>query len=239
MRLILSALAASSLLLLSGCGKTAPGYPGPAPLPPDQIMSFTTLFHENCAACHGVSGQDGPAMDLNNPEYQAIVSSATLRQIISNGMPGTEMPAFAQSAGGMLTARQVDAIVSGIRKRWFSAATLAGANPPPYAQSKPGNVQQGQQVYQQRCAICHQSGSQDITDPAYLALMSDQAIRVEIIAGRPDIGQPDWRHDSPGGKATTPLTNQQVDDLVTYLSSLRKPAIPTGSAVNANPGEVK
>ena len=32
-----------------------------------------------------------------------------------------------------------------------------------------------------------------IVDPAYLALVSDQALRTTVIAGRPDLGMPDWR----------------------------------------------
>lgn len=239
MRLLLPALSASFLLLLSGCGHSAPGYPGPAPLPPDQVMNSATLYKENCASCHGPAGQNGPAMDLANPKYQALVSDATLRKTISNGLPGTEMPAFAKSAGGMLTDRQINSIVAGIRHRWYKGNVLAGMNAPPYAQSKPGDPKRGKQVYEKRCATCHEPGDQDITGPAYLALMSNQALRTQIIAGRPDIGQPDWRHDSPGGKATTPLTAQDVDDIVTYLSTLRKSAIPAGPTAGENTGEVK
>ena len=38
------------------------------------------------------------------------------------------------------------------------------------------------------------SGS--IVDPSYLALVSDQSLRSTIIAGRPDLGMPDWRSDT-------------------------------------------
>ena len=37
-----------------------------------------------------------------------------------------------------------------------------------------------------------------VIDPAYLALVSDQALRTAVVAGRPDLGMPDWRGGAPG-----------------------------------------
>jgi mono/diheme cytochrome c family protein len=234
MRLWLPALAAS-LLMLTGCGR-APGYPGNPPQRPDQVMSFTALYGQNCAACHGANGQNGPAMDLGNPEYQAYVDDATLRKTISNGMPGTQMPAFAQSVGGTLTDQQIEVLVAGMRKHWRTGNGLEGTSLPSYAQSKPGDAQQGAETYKERCGICHKQGPEEITGPTYLALVSDQALRTMIVAGRPDIGQPDWRHDSLGGKETTPLSAQEIDDIVSYLDSLRRPAIPAGPVADSGSG---
>jgi cytochrome c oxidase cbb3-type subunit III len=202
---------------------------------PDQVTDFHTLYAANCQACHGANGQGGPAMDLGNPEYQALIDDATLKKWISNGMPGTEMPAFAQSAGGMLTDQQVDAIVAGMRSEWRKPDSFGGGAAPPYAQPDGGNAEHGQQVYQARCASCHQTPArQQVTSPVYLALVSDQVLRTIIIAGRPDIGQPDWRHDSANASSGTPLSPQDVTDLVTYLHSLRNPGVvsaaPTPSA---------
>ena len=47
--------------------------------------------------------------------------------------------------------------------------------------------------------------------------MSDQVLRTVVIAGRPDIGQPDWRNDLPGH----PMSDQEVTDVVGWLSSQR------------------
>jgi cytochrome c oxidase cbb3-type subunit 3 len=225
-------LAACVAVFATGCHPGRP--PEPAPRP-SAVMDFATLYGQNCAACHGSNGQSGPAIDLGNPEYQSLIDDATLRKWIANGMPGTEMPAFAQSAGGMLTDAQVDALVAGMRKQWRTENALAGVTPPPYASAaadktgdktgdKAGDAHRGQQTYEARCASCHDSGGQQIASPAYLSLISDQALRSIIIAGRPDIGQPDWRHDGPGGNAAAPLTAQDVDDIVTYLGTLRNAA---------------
>jgi cytochrome c oxidase cbb3-type subunit III len=218
--------------LVSGCSH-APGYP-PDPIPPPTaITDFTTLYSQNCAACHGANGQNGPAIDLANPEYQAFVDDATLRKWISGGMPGTEMPAFAESQGGMLTDAQVNALVAGMRRQWSRPNALAGATPPPYAQTQAGDPHHGELAYQAHCASCHSPSRQQITSPVYLALIGDQALRDIIVAGRPDIGQPDWRNDAPAGKAATQLSSSDIDDIVAYLASLRTMAAPTQAANTA------
>ncbi len=223
MRLFVSTLLACAVVLPGGCGH-APGDPPNPILRPADVTDFATLYGQNCAACHGANGQNGPAIDLANPEYQALVDDATLRKWISGGMPGTEMAAFAQSAGGMLTDAQVNALIAGMRRQWLRPNVYGGATPPAYAESKAGDLLRGQQSYQARCAACHGSSRQEITSPIYLALVGDQALRSIIIAGRPDIDQPDWQHDGPGGKPAAPLSTEEVDDIVTYLASLRNMA---------------
>ena len=57
----------------------------------------------------------------------------------------------------------------------------------------------GKNVFAMACASCHgpegrggpKGGS--IVDPSYLALVSDQGLRTTVMAGRPDLGMPDWR----------------------------------------------
>jgi mono/diheme cytochrome c family protein len=218
-----AALAAVLAVPVTACGHFS-GYPPPAAVRPQDVLSFDTLYSQNCAACHGSEGKNGQATDLANPEYQALVDDASLRKWVSAGMPGTQMPAFAQSANGMLTDAQVSAIVAGMRKMWSRTNAFAGATPPAYAQVQAGDATRGQQTYQARCAICHASAPGQITDPVYLALISDQALRGIIIAGSPDIGQPDWRHDSKNSQPAPPLSDQDVNDIVSYLASLRNSA---------------
>ncbi len=223
MRRMALPLLACFTALLGGCGH-APGDPPNPILRPTDVTDFATLYGQNCAACHGANGQNGPAIDLANPEYQALVDDATLRKWVSGGMPGTEMAAFAQSAGGMLTDAQVNALIAGMRSQWLRPNVYGSATPPAYAQSQAGDLHRGQQSYQARCAACHGSSRQEITSPIYLSLVGDQALRSIIIAGRPDIDQPDWQHDGPGGKPAAPLSTEEVDDIVMYLASLRNMA---------------
>ena len=224
-------MTARLLLILVCCGMMLgcdqlPGRPKPGPeVPrPDAILDFPTLYRENCAACHGDQGRNGPSYPLANPEYQALVDEQTVHTIVANGEPGTLMPAFAISAGGSLTSKQVDVLVNGMRSAWFKAGTADGA--PPYKAVKTADLTHGQEVYTTYCATCHgpagstKSKAGSITDPSFLTLVSDQALRTIVIAGRPDIGQPDWRNDVSG----RPMSDQEVTDVVGWLSSQRPKA---------------
>jgi mono/diheme cytochrome c family protein len=133
------------------------------------------------------------------------------------------MPAFAQSAGGMLTTKQVDVIVNGIRERWSKPDIFSGADPPPYSSSVPGDSARGSEVYATYCSSCHGAAGRggqkasSIVDGSFLALVSDQELRTIVIAGRPELGAPDWRSDVPG----KPMSSQDVSDVVAWLASQR------------------
>ncbi len=209
-------------ILLNGCD-SLPGRPTQADLPvrPTDVTDFATLYGENCAGCHGADGKSGAALAMNNPVYLAIVDDASMRHVIANGVRASAMPPFAQSAGGSLTDHQIDIVIAGIRKSWGGAPGVAeGA--PPYSTSAPGDSNRGAQVYASSCQSCHgpdgkggRAGS--IVDASYLSLVSDQYLRTIIIAGRPDLGHPDWKNDVAG----EPLTPAQVSDVVAWLASKR------------------
>jgi mono/diheme cytochrome c family protein len=183
---------------------------------PEDVVSFDRLYKQNCSACHGENGSGGPALDLANPNYQALVDDASLRRWITYGMPGTQMPAFGESAGGFLTTQQVDTIVDDMRSRWGYADRNV-TDMPSYSSNAIGNAEPGHQIFQVNCSRCHQREQQRITDTSYLALVSDQSLRTIVIAGRPDLEQPDYKQVRPG----RPLTDQDVSDIVAYLHSLR------------------
>jgi cytochrome c oxidase cbb3-type subunit 3 len=48
-------------------------------------------------------------------------------------------------------------------------------------------------------------------------LVNDQELRTIVIAGRPELGAPDWRANIPG----KPMSAQAVSDVVAWLSSQR------------------
>jgi mono/diheme cytochrome c family protein len=214
----LPALASCALLMaVAGCSHL-PGAPKPGDevARPDSITNFATLYGRNCAGCHGDHGQNGASFDLANPIYQSWVDDSTLRTIIANGEPGSQMPAFAKSAGGFLADAQVDALVQGMRANWQKSGALNGT-PPPYTTELKGDVAHGQQVYQAECEDCHKRPSRNITSPTFLALVNDQTLRTIIIAGRPDIGMPNWQDKAH----QHPLTDQEVTDVVAWLAAQR------------------
>jgi len=220
----LCASAALGVALLSGCG--APhGQPNKDAevLAPNEVLEFGTLYAENCAACHGAEGKGGAAIALADPVYLAIADDAAIRRVIANGVRGTAMPAFAHSAGGMLTDKQIDVIAREIRSRWSRPGILGAANPPGYAAKSAGIIPHGEFAYKTYCESCHGPGGHgtargsSVTDDSFLALVSDQGLRTIVIIGRPELGAPDWRGDVPG----KPMSDQDVTDVVAWLASRR------------------
>jgi mono/diheme cytochrome c family protein len=213
------------MVLLGALGalacNAAPGRPGDGSrvLPPDELTDFATLYRQNCAGCHGVDGRGGPSIQLGDPLYLAIVDDTALRQTTSEGVPGTLMPAFLTTAGGILTARQIESIVRGIR--WW-ATEFAHVELPQHA-APLGSRERGTKAYARFCSSCHgpdgkgSSHASSIIDGSYLALVSDQNLRTNIIVGRPDFGFPDFRGDRPG----TPMSPGDVSDVVAWIAAQR------------------
>jgi mono/diheme cytochrome c family protein len=143
------------------------------------------------------------------------------------------MPGFSLRSGGSLTEAQIDAIVRGIRARWRKENASGGDTLPPYKAVHPGDLTKGQAVYAAACARCHGDSHNpgtagSILDGSFLDLINEQTVRTTIIAGRPDIGEPDWRNHIPGRAMT--------DDEITAVSAwliAQKPATPGQPYPNA------
>ena len=220
----LSSFLALGAMLLAACGRPH-GQPdrNAEELAPSEVLDFATLYSENCAACHGENGRGGAAIALADPVYLALVDDPSLRSVIADGVRGTAMPAFAQIAGGLLTNQQIDVITRQIRVRWSRPGVLDGANPPGYTAKSAGDAQRGQAAYKMYCESCHGSNGSGspkgsaITDDSFLALVSNQGLRTIVIAGRPELGAPDWRNNVRG----KPMSDREITDVVAWLASRR------------------
>jgi cytochrome c oxidase cbb3-type subunit III len=220
------AICTAALLPLVGC--QPPGKPTAADieLKPQEVRDFGTLYQQNCAGCHGQDGKGNPALALANPVYWSIASDDTVRRVTASGIRGSQMPAFAKSAGGTLTDEQIEILLREMRTRW---GNVKARGAPPYAATEPGDAVRGGAAYATFCAGCHgpegkgtKKGS-SIVDDSFLALVSDQDLRTTVIAGRPELGHPDWRNYV----SNRPMTAQEVTDVVAWLVAQRR----------ANPGQ--
>ncbi len=220
------------LPLLFAMGCDPPGKPKPEPPSSQDITDFNTLYGDNCAGCHGFNGMNGPARPLNNALYLAVIPREVLQQTIENGRPGTAMPPWARNQGGPLTPKQVAALVDGIERNWSKPANFQGATLPPYsAADTSGDAGRGKKLFASDCYMCHGPGAPmgPVTDPTFLQLVSDQVLRTSIIEGRPDLGMPDYRTLNLGHV----LSEQDIGDLVAYLTSLR-PVEPNVQSARIN-----
>ncbi len=220
-------LVAALTVVVSGCElrDRAPGRPSPDSqvTRPDKVTSFATLYGANCAGCHGAEGKGGAALALRDPLYLAVAGDATTRRVVSDGVPGTAMPAFARSAGGMLTDEQIEAIVAGIRAQWANPDAVRGVDPPSYGARGGGDAKRGSSVYAAYCSSCHGANGRggerasSIVDGSFLALVSNQSLRTTVIVGRPELGAPDFRGNAPG----KPMSPDDVSDVVAWLAAQR------------------
>ena len=243
-----------SLFLLMGCNARLPGKPTEADRwrAPADVSDFTELYTQNCAGCHGSDGKLGAARSLNDSLYLSFIPDDALKQVISQGRNGTNMPAFSQQAGGTLTDRQIELLVSGMRAAWARPADFKGVQLPAYSVSETvpdkasdgsivnastsGDAPSGARAYQTYCQGCHglngaggaggSAGS--IVDPNFLNLVSDQGLRTTVVVGRSDLGKPDWRSNVAGH----PMSPQEIDAVVAWLASQRQRTTVTVSKVD-------
>jgi mono/diheme cytochrome c family protein len=150
------------------------------------------------------------------------------------------MPAFATSAGGMLTDKQIDSLVTGIRS-WAKPGYVSDPSLPTFIAEAPGDPTRGAAAYGTYCSSCHGSdgrGGQkasSIVDGSYLSLVSDQQLRTIVIVGRPELGAPDWRNNVPGH----PMSAQDISDVVAWLAGQRPQSLTPAHAHLAEAGTTR
>ena len=230
-----SACITAGLLVMTGCDQL-PGKPKPEDRwqPPDAVKDFKTLFGTNCSACHGDDSSIGPSISVQNPLYLSVMPKDILRKIVAVGIKGTAMPGFGKSSGGDLTDEQIDVIVNSLAAKAAHQSDDAGKNPPaanlpPYS-APLGDADRGSEAYNQYCASCHGPAGEggkkagSVVNPDYLRLVSDQYLRSIVIAGRPELGMPNYQEFVKDH----PMSSEDIANVVAWLASHRQ----TGEGAN-------
>lgn len=130
-------------------------------------------FNSSCAGCHGLDGRGSDkAVNITRNAKVRHLSDTQVAGIISNGVPGTGMPAFHN-----LSERQIRAVVGYLR-------SLDGGHE---ARTLPGDAMRGRAIFfgKGECSTCHTiSGEGGFLGPdlsSYGSSVSDTAIRSEIV----------------------------------------------------------
>ena len=195
------------------------------------------LYVENCAVCHGVSGEGRVGANLQ--QFPGIRVAAALEQAIARGIPGSVMPAFGEAYGGPLTAGQVSDLAA------YIAAAFNGTEPleplptfvapaiTPLPQVE-GNPSTGAVVYQADCAVCHGVDGrgrigQTLAKPwpsadpaAYIRQVTRDGIRGTTM--------PAWGQAQGG-----PLSDEEIADVAAFVLTFQPAPAATPAAAPAGP----
>jgi len=115
---------------------------------PKAVKAGEYEFRINCALCHGLGARGGGrGPDLTRAQKKYAHSDAEMFQVISNGIPGTAMPANGTNGQGVgMTDEEIWQIIAYIR----SVEVKAPATPL-------GNAAHGKELFygDANCSLCH------------------------------------------------------------------------------------
>ena len=140
MRRTLVTIACFAALSLPAAPASAQTRPPTATAQPSDMVSGRRIFDAQCAWCHGNGGDGGTGPNLHGTLRHATTLNSIV-DIISNGIPGTDMPSFRLGLTDRSTRQAATYVLS------LSRST---------SQLGPGNAERGAAVYQSSgCGSCH------------------------------------------------------------------------------------
>jgi putative heme-binding domain-containing protein len=138
----------SVTVLLSVVGTGALAGQNPLAQDPAAAKAGEYEFRINCALCHGLGARGGGrGPDLTRAQKKHAHSDAEMFQIISNGIPGTAMPANGTNGQGVgMTDEEIWQIITYIRSQEVKASANAS-----------GNAAHGKKLFygDANCSLCH------------------------------------------------------------------------------------
>jgi mono/diheme cytochrome c family protein len=183
------------------------------------VKDPAVLYRQLCAGCHG-DGTHGtwdrffnrfmPA--IRGPGLRAVADRKYLQTAIEAGRPGTLMPAWDKTAGG-LSAEQVSALVNYLLEGTGEPAQSA----PSLASVTGGDPRRGCELFTQLCTGCHANNklAPTLGNTVFHRSATDDFLARTIRNGRTDTAMPAFQREGTDG-----LTDREINDLVAYLRSL-------------------
>ncbi len=178
-----------------------------------------SLYDTYCSFCHGKHGQGylaDKAPALGNQNFLKSADNAYITHAIIQGRPGTSMSAWGKAYGGALTNKDVQAIVSYIR-RWQREKSVDLSSI-----KISGNAENGAGIYRKHCAVCHGTkGSKgtaiELDNSVFQQTASDGFIQYAVLHGRPGTPMPSFK---------TRLTGKEISDVIAYIRTLKGESAP-------------
>ena len=135
----------SLFVLLTGLAPAQTAPQNPFRNDPQAVEAGRGAFRIYCTPCHGIRAEGGRGPDLTRGVYSAGETDAALFDVISNGVPGTEMPSFSLGLGDENTWRVVSYLRSVTRRD---------------VEKVSGNPAAGEKLFWGKggCVACHRVG---------------------------------------------------------------------------------
>lgn len=165
------------------------------------VAKGADLYQDECASCHGETGERLPVAPLDSKEFLSSRGDATLMAVISEGKG--IMPAFGEARGGPFEDADVRALVAFLNDRVGRQSTGALA-------------ELGRSLFAENCATCHGPRGDRIplaplNARGFLDGKSDFALRQAIETGK-----------GPMPAFSTELGGRLTDnDIAAIIASLR------------------
>ena len=215
----------------AGCHGAA-GSLGPAPPLNDPV--FRAIVPDKVLENVISQGRAGTLMPAFAHAHGGTLT-ATQIQILVHEVKGTPYR-IVEASDGEASHIEIVNDAEGVAPQWGPPGSLKSGAPPYLAEplkgnSSTGDDKRGAEVFARACASCHggqgRGGENEgrsigsIRDPAFLALLSNQALRRLAITGRPDLGMPNFAQKHGRSADFQPLTDKDVNDLVALLATWR------------------
>ncbi len=145
---LLSGCIAFSIIFVTAAMSCAADDRNPLAHDPKAAKAGEYEFRINCALCHGLGARGGGrGPDLTRATKKHTHSDADMFQVISNGIPGTVMPANGTNGQGVgMTDEEIWQIIAYIRSQEVKASTKTT-----------GNAGHGKDLFygDANCSLCH------------------------------------------------------------------------------------
>ncbi|HYX69391.1 MAG TPA: c-type cytochrome, partial [Terriglobales bacterium] len=162
---------------------------------------------------------------IRGASLAATASPEYLQANITQGRPGTQMPAWGPHAGGLLP-EEVAAVAEYLR---------GGAAPAPATSdlALQGDSRRGLSLFLRNCAGCHGMEGRggiapEIGNPVFQQAATDAFIVRTIRSGRVGTAMPAFQ-----SKEAPALSDQDIADVLAFLRTLAEPTGPKRVAQNA------
>lgn len=199
------------------------------------------VFDKNCAVCHGDRGQGRVGATLTK-DFPAIRVDALLKDIISNGVSGSVMPAWSKAKGGPLSDAEIDDVSAYVRSLGGPVAPTTGPIPtatrgilPTFAPNFPaGDVTRGAKVFADNCVVCHGERGEGRVGAAlqkdWSGIDPEKFLDATIARGIGGSKMPAWAKSNGG-----PLTDQDIADAAAFIRTLKKTGGPAPTSAPSVP----